>query len=108
MVDSLCVRGPASGDSFSLLCLVCKLTEHIHLTSYRPAQRVPLRIYLAEALYEYLITLHIMLHLLVALFLGKEPDTKDQFVETLPTLKDKVQKVDPNVMFSAINDLAKV
>jgi len=49
-----------------------------------------------------------MLHLLVAVFLGKEPDTKDQFVETLPTLKDKVQKVDPNVMFSAINDLAKV
>lgn len=51
---------------------------------------------------------HACIQLLVVVFPGKEPDTKDQFIETLPTLKDKVQKVDPNVMFSAINDLAKV
>ena len=29
-------------------------------------------------------------------------------VDALPTLKDRLKKTDPNILFSVVNDLAKV
>lgn len=40
--------------------------------------------------------------------LGSLPDEKDQMVEALPTLKERLKKTDPNVLFGVVNDLAKV
>lgn len=40
---------------------------------------------------------------------GHPLDEKDQMVDMLPTLKERLQKrTDPNILFSIINDLAKV
>lgn len=39
---------------------------------------------------------------------GLGADHKDQMVEALPTLKERLQKGDPNVLYSVVNDLAKV
>ncbi|XP_013392835.1 maestro heat-like repeat-containing protein family member 1 isoform X1 [Lingula anatina] len=39
---------------------------------------------------------------------GNPPGHKDQMVDALPTLKDRVKKNDPNLLFSVINDLSKV
>ncbi|XP_064611998.1 maestro heat-like repeat-containing protein family member 1 [Liolophura sinensis] len=39
---------------------------------------------------------------------GSLPDEKDQMVEALPTLKERLKKTDPNVLFGVVNDLAKV
>ena len=41
-------------------------------------------------------------------FLGSGPDHKDNMIEALPTLKDRLQKGDPNVLYSVVNDLSKV
>ena len=35
-------------------------------------------------------------------------DHKDNMVEALPTLKERLQKGDPNVLYSVVNDLSKV
>lgn len=39
---------------------------------------------------------------------GLGPDHKDSMVDALPTLKDRLQKGDPNVLYSVVNDLSKV
>ncbi|KAH9515723.1 Maestro heat-like repeat-containing protein member 1 [Bulinus truncatus] len=39
---------------------------------------------------------------------GNLPDHKDPMVDALPTLKERLKKSDPNVLFSVINDLSKV
>ncbi|XP_012944683.1 maestro heat-like repeat-containing protein family member 1 isoform X2 [Aplysia californica] len=39
---------------------------------------------------------------------GNPPDFKDSMIDALPTLKDRLKKSDPNLMFSAINDVSKV
>ncbi len=41
-------------------------------------------------------------------FQGLPADHKDQMVDALPLLKDRLKKTDANVLFSAVNDLAKV
>ncbi|KAK6184716.1 hypothetical protein SNE40_007128 [Patella caerulea] len=35
-------------------------------------------------------------------------DAADQMIDALPTLKDRLKKNDPNILFSVINDLSKV
>ena len=35
-------------------------------------------------------------------------DHKDNMIEALTTLKDRLQKGDPNVLYSVVNDLSKV
>ena len=52
-----------------------------------------------------------VLSFIVCLFdpiLGLGPDHKDNMIEALPTLKDRLQKGDPNVLYSVVNDLSKV
>lgn len=39
---------------------------------------------------------------------GVTPDTPDKMVDALPVLKERLQKSDSAVLFSAVNDLAKV
>ena len=39
---------------------------------------------------------------------GKDPSYRDQMVDALPTLKDRLKRSDANVLFSVVNDLAKV
>ncbi|XP_041376876.1 maestro heat-like repeat-containing protein family member 1 [Gigantopelta aegis] len=39
---------------------------------------------------------------------GNPPDHQDQMVEALMTLKERLKKGDPNILFSVINDLSKV
>ncbi|XP_046558810.1 LOW QUALITY PROTEIN: maestro heat-like repeat-containing protein family member 1 [Haliotis rubra] len=39
---------------------------------------------------------------------GNDADHKDQMVEALATLKERLKKGDPNILFSVINDLSKV
>ncbi|XP_071092263.1 maestro heat-like repeat-containing protein family member 1 [Haliotis cracherodii] len=39
---------------------------------------------------------------------GNSGDHKDQMVEALGTLKERLKKGDPNILFSVINDLSKV
>lgn len=39
---------------------------------------------------------------------GMDADYKDQMVDALPTLRDRLQKGDPNVLYSVVNDLSKV
>ncbi|KAK7500196.1 hypothetical protein BaRGS_00008419, partial [Batillaria attramentaria] len=41
-------------------------------------------------------------------FEGHPLEEKDQMVDALSTLKDRLKKSDPNVLFSVINDLSKV
>lgn len=39
---------------------------------------------------------------------GNPPNFKDEMIDALPTLKDRLLKGDPNILFSVINDLSKV
>ena len=39
---------------------------------------------------------------------GVMPETADKMVDALPILKERLQKSDPTVLFSAVNDLSKV
>ncbi|ESO87809.1 hypothetical protein LOTGIDRAFT_234834 [Lottia gigantea] len=39
---------------------------------------------------------------------GLSADTPDQMIDALPTLKDRLRKSDPSILFSVINDLSKV
>ncbi|BFZ13379.1 hypothetical protein BsWGS_16418 [Bradybaena similaris] len=39
---------------------------------------------------------------------GNPLDHKDQMVDALPTLKERLRKDDPNLLFSVVNDLSKV
>ncbi|KAK6982200.1 maestro heat-like repeat-containing protein family member 1 [Biomphalaria glabrata] len=39
---------------------------------------------------------------------GNPPEHKDQMVDALPTLKERLKKSDPNLLFSVVNDLSKV
>ncbi|RUS75918.1 hypothetical protein EGW08_016306 [Elysia chlorotica] len=39
---------------------------------------------------------------------GKPVDQKDQMIDALPTLKERLKKSDPTVLFSVVNDLSKV
>ncbi|XP_077869460.1 maestro heat-like repeat-containing protein family member 1 [Saccoglossus kowalevskii] len=39
---------------------------------------------------------------------GFSPEHKDQMVDALPVLKDRVMKGDPNILFSVVSDLSKV
>ena len=39
---------------------------------------------------------------------GKSLEDKDAMIDALPTLKERLSKGDPNVLFSVINDLSKV
>jgi len=39
---------------------------------------------------------------------GNPPDQKDQMIDALDTLKERLEKGDPNILSSVINDLAKV
>ena len=39
---------------------------------------------------------------------GMGADHKDNMIEALTTLKDRLQKGDPNVLYSVVNDLSKV
>ena len=45
----------------------------------------------------------ILLHIL-----GHGPEYKDTMVEALPTLKERLKKNDPNVLFMVVKDLSKV
>ncbi|CAL1544099.1 unnamed protein product [Lymnaea stagnalis] len=39
---------------------------------------------------------------------GHPSDHKDQMVDAVPTLKERLKKSDPNVLYSVVNDLSKV
>ena len=39
---------------------------------------------------------------------GKTVDSKDTMVDAIPTLKERVRKMDPTTLYSVITDLAKV
>jgi len=53
------VRGPSTGDSFSLVLLICRTYSFkMTLTSFRKAQRSPLCRHLEWARYKYSLTLH--------------------------------------------------
>ncbi|CAH1780505.1 unnamed protein product, partial [Owenia fusiformis] len=41
-------------------------------------------------------------------YAGRGTDEPDQMVDALPTLKERLKKTDPNVLFSVIKDLSKV
>uniref|UniRef100_A0A2C9KZ46 Maestro heat-like repeat-containing protein family member 1 n=1 Tax=Biomphalaria glabrata TaxID=6526 RepID=A0A2C9KZ46_BIOGL len=45
---------------------------------------------------------------LTLLWLCNPPEHKDQMVDALPTLKERLKKSDPNLLFSVVNDLSKV
>jgi len=56
------VHGHAIGDTFSLLCIVLLMWFNcvwLHVTSYRPARKMPLSRYLDWALYECAVSLQI-------------------------------------------------
>ncbi|KAL5022847.1 hypothetical protein ScPMuIL_002002 [Solemya velum] len=39
---------------------------------------------------------------------GKDPEEKDVMISALPTLKERLKKGDPSILFSVVNDLSKV
>ena len=41
-------------------------------------------------------------------FAGKDPNESDKMIDALPTLRDRLKRSDPNTLYSAVNDLAKV
>lgn len=49
-----------------------------------------------------------MLSVFNLIIVGLGADHKDAMVDALPTLKERLQKGDPNVLYSVVNDLSKV
>lgn len=39
---------------------------------------------------------------------GHPKDYKDTMIDAIPTLKERLKKSDPNILFSVVNDLSKV